>query len=221
VAPVATSRPKGLVGRFTAKVGPLPVWGWAALLLVGGYLAYRLFYQGGSSSSTTATPATDTTGAGSDAGTAGSTPAGGDFSGSPSPDTQAGLNGDLLSQLSGFQNGLDALTAAVQSSPAFWPTGGDSGAGSTVPNDGTQVANPQPTARALPAVVTHSTPASSPNYAAAAVAKTAAAKTVAAPQPFGGVVSVSKLKNGSTVTTYASGRKVQQAPGKTAYVIKK
>ncbi len=39
-------------------------------------------------------------------------------------------------------------------------------------------------------------------------------------QPYGGVVSTKKLKNGSLLTTYASGRQVQQVPGKTPYVVR-
>jgi hypothetical protein len=40
-----------------------------------------------------------------------------------------------------------------------------------------------------------------------------------AAQPFGGVSYIDNLPNGGTVTTYANGRKVQQMPGKSAYVI--
>jgi hypothetical protein len=38
---------------------------------------------------------------------------------------------------------------------------------------------------------------------------------------FGGVVKVQTLKNGATLTTYASGHQVEQAKGKTPYVVKK
>lgn len=58
-----------------------------------------------------------------------------------------------------------------------------------------------------------------------AVAQTAAQSSASAStpdaQPFGGVVSVKTLPNKSTVTTYANGRQVQQAPGKSPYVIKR
>lgn len=40
-------------------------------------------------------------------------------------------------------------------------------------------------------------------------------------QPFGGVVSSVRLPNGSMLTTYGSGRQVQQAPGKSPYVVKR
>jgi hypothetical protein len=38
-------------------------------------------------------------------------------------------------------------------------------------------------------------------------------------QPYGGVKYIDNLANGGTVTTYANGRKVQQMPGKSPYVI--
>lgn len=66
----------------------------------------------------------------------------------------------------------------------------------------------------------HLVPASSSNFAAQSVAKTQAAQAAQAPVAFGGVVNVKRLPNGSTLTTYASGRQVQQAPGHSAYVVK-
>lgn len=39
-------------------------------------------------------------------------------------------------------------------------------------------------------------------------------------EAFGGIVSVKTLPNGSTLTTFGSGRQVQQAPGKSPYVVK-
>lgn len=128
----------GLADRFTAKVGPLPVWAWALTLLVGGYLVYRLTSSRSSSSSDDA-PSGDTSG-GVPAGTdttpitedSGYGPAGGQGN------VADNFSGDLLSQLSGFQSSIDGLTAAVQLSPAFWPGGdvGSSGSGSIVPNNG-------------------------------------------------------------------------------------
>lgn len=129
-----SSSSRSLGARFTAKVGPLPVWAWALAILVVGYLVYR---HSSSSSSTTSTTDTSSTDA--------STPAPPDTSGTPGPDNTGGgtstggpdqgsLNDELLSQLSGFGNSIDALTAAVLSSEAFLPGTGDSGSGSTVPN---------------------------------------------------------------------------------------
>lgn len=43
--------------RFTRKLGPLPVWAWAAIIVVGGYLTYRMVTRGNAA---TAGSATDT-----------------------------------------------------------------------------------------------------------------------------------------------------------------
>lgn len=126
---------------MTAKVGPLPVWAWALAILVVGYLIYRH-----SSSSPSSTSASDTSS------TDNSTPAPPDTSGTPGPDNTGGgsstggagdggnLNDELLSQLSGFGNSIDALTSAVLTSEAFLPGSGDSGSGSIVPNGSTPLA---------------------------------------------------------------------------------
>ena len=63
-------------------------------------------------------------------------------------------------------------------------------------------------------------PASSPSFASQASGKTAGAAAAQVPVAFGGVANVKTLPNGSTLTTYASGRQVQQVPGKSAYVVK-
>jgi len=144
-----------MIERLTAKAGPLPVYAWALILLAAGYLAYRLLGSSSSSSSTPATPAaapTDTTG------DTGSPPASGQGS------AAGNLNDSLFSQLSGFQDSVDALTAAVQMSPAFWPGSdtGSAGSGSTVPN-----AAPSP---ALTTKSSASKPAKKPAAAPAAAA---------------------------------------------------
>ena len=65
-------------------------------------------------------------------------------------------------------------------------------------------------------------PVATENFAQAAVAKSNALAAAGAAQPYGGVAStVTNKKTGVVTTTYASGRIVQQAPGKTAYVAKK
>ena len=160
-------RPRGLLARATAKVGPLPVWAWALLLLIAGYLVYRLSGAGQGSSSADGAPA----GAAPDPN---STPISGGEDGAPPASGQGGaadnLNDGLLSQLSGFQGSIDTLTAAVQSSPAFWPGAGDSGSGSVVPNTGEmEVAPAPPTVAAKTAAKAPARPA-----ARAKAAKTAA-----------------------------------------------
>ena len=148
-------RAGGIVGRLTAKAGPLPVWAWALVILVGGYLAYRLLGNKAGSSSTTAdTTVEDTPTPAIDSDT---TPVGGD-TGSPPGQSGMGssadnLSADLYGQLTGLQGSVDALTSAVQLSPAFWP--GDestAGSGSGVPN-GTTPATPakQAAAKKAPA----------------------------------------------------------------------
>lgn len=129
-ASTTTRRPgsrRGMVARFTAKAGPLPVWAWALLILVLGYLAYRLSGGGSSSSSSSSSPAADTTSAvtpdASSSGDTGSPPASGQ--GGPADN----LNDSVLSQLTGLQGSVDALTGLVQTTPAFWPGSGDAGAG--------------------------------------------------------------------------------------------
>lgn len=149
--PTSSPPPRDLAGRFTAKVGPLPVWVWAALILVTGYLLYRLT-AGRTGTSTGAEPA-------GSAVDPNSTPVTGDDGAPPASSGQGGaadnLNDGLLSQLSGFQSSIDSLTAAVQSSPAFWPGAGDAGSGAEVPNTGAPPPAPStttaPPASRLPA----------------------------------------------------------------------
>lgn len=129
-----SSSSKSFGARMTAKVGPLPVWAWALAILVVGYLVYR--FSGSSSSSSSASTDTssgDATAPTTDTSTSGS-PGPDQTTGDGSSGGAAGLNDELLSQLSGFQGSLDALTAAVLSSSAFLPGTGDSGSGSIVPN---------------------------------------------------------------------------------------
>lgn len=54
-----------------------------------------------------------------------------------------------------------------------------------------------------------------------ASARTSSSPPAATPptEPFGGIVSVVTLANGAKLTTYGSGRKVEQAPGKPPYVV--
>ncbi len=130
----------GIVGRVTAKVGPLPVWAWALVILVGGYLGYKLLApKDTGAASPTETPAPspavdpDLTPVGIDTG---SPPASGGGGGAAD-----NLSADLYGQLTGLQGSVDNLSALVQMSPAFWPSDGSSGSGSQVTN-GTTPASP-------------------------------------------------------------------------------
>lgn len=209
----AKPKPKGKNTFFTKKVGPLPVWAWVATA-VGTYLAYRYF--SGASASTTTPAATDTTGAtGTPVDTSGL--GGGTVTGS-SPDTSGYQPfSDLISQLES-QNASLLSAVLDQGGLAGGTTGSSSGSGDGGGGGGGGGA----TASKSPYVnggTQKTISASTRNFAEAAVAKTAAGAATGTKVAFGGVVSTKKLKNGATLTTYASGRQVEQAPGKSAYVV--
>lgn len=156
-----------VVERATAKVGPLPVWAWALVLLLGGYLAYRFLAP---QASTTPSGAAADSSQPSDTTTDPNlTPVGVDTGSPPASGGGGGsadnLSDDLYGQLTGVQTSVDALTAAVQMSPAFWPGGetGAAGSGSTVPNGQTpaspaqQVTKTPPKPAAKPAAIRYYT----------------------------------------------------------------
>ncbi len=209
----AKPKPKGKNTFFTKKVGPLPVWAWVATA-VGTYLAYRYF--SGASASTMTPAATDTTGAtGTPVDTSGL--GGGTVTGS-SPDTSGYQPfSDLISQLES-QNASLLSAVLDQGGLAGGTTGSSSGAG-----DGGTGIDVVATTSKSPYVnggTQKTIPASTRNFAEAAVAKTAAGAATGTKVAFGGVVSTKTLKNGATLTTYASGRQVEQAKGKSAYVVR-
>lgn len=230
-APTGGAPTGGVKGRLTAKVGPLPVYAWA-LIIVGGYLAYRRF--AGSSTgagASSASPATPNTGdVGGTVGGAGDTSGagGGSFS-AAGPDPSSGSYDALLALLGQQTAALGDLSAQVQAGTPYAQSGGvepQPGAPSlTKQQPGTYLdttVNAQGVTQFTPIVQSHpyATAASTPDFAGSATQKTQAAKAAGQAAPFGGVVSVKKLANGSTLTTYASGRQVQQVPGKSAYVVK-
>lgn len=104
-----------LQGRLTRKVGPLPVWAWAAVIL-GAYLIYSRLQGAKAAVATgsTAVPVTDST-----AGTVGSA--------AQAPASGAGtaadnLSGDLLAQLYGVNAGtIDSLTTQLLTSQSAVP----------------------------------------------------------------------------------------------------
>lgn len=92
----------GFANRLTAKVGPLPVWGWAAAIL-GAYLLYTRLRP-----ASAAVPATDTTATPDTSGDTGSqVPASGQGSAADN------LNGTLLDQLGANTSSIDALTSQL------------------------------------------------------------------------------------------------------------
>jgi hypothetical protein len=64
-------------------------------------------------------------------------------------------------------------------------------------------------------------PTTAPGAPATSNPQTPTGPAAAKPAAFGGIVSKVKTKTGAIITTYASGRKVEQAPGKSPYVIRK
>jgi hypothetical protein len=229
----SSSRPSGVGGRLTAKVGPLPVYAWALIIVGVGYLAYR-HYAGGSGSGSSGLATSGAAGsAGSGAlGGAGDTSGAG---GGASTGTGEGYGDNGYGQITALlgQQGaaLADLQAQIGAGTPYNPTSAsdfNSDVNTTpqkaaVGSVGKTVAatNPDLVARLTTAPDhPYATPASAPNFAASATAATTAAASAGKQAPFGGVTSVKKLANGSTLTTYASGRQVQQAPGKSAYVVK-
>jgi hypothetical protein len=99
----AAASNRGLAARFTRKLGPLPVWAWAAVIL-GLYLVYTHFHAStgaaASTADTTAVPA-----------------AGGDGSAQVPSSGQGGtvdnLNQDLFDQLGANTAAIDQLTAQL------------------------------------------------------------------------------------------------------------
>jgi hypothetical protein len=204
-------------GALSKKLGPLPRWAWAAIVVAVVFFYYRH----------KASTAAGVTGATAASVLSSNVPVGGstDLTGSGVPSTAgvaadggtSSATSDILSSL-GAQNAtlIDALVglaennannaAAIASQPATTSSvggGGDVPPGaSSDPGGGgggatTPVTVPQPGGSGAPVI-----------------------KHVAA-APFGGVTSTKKLKSGAVVTTYKSGRKVEKAPGKKAYVIHK
>lgn len=227
----------GIGGRLTRKVGPLPVWGWA-FLIVGGYLAYRKLSGGGAPAGQDTTAFTGTLGTNDNTGaSSGGMGAGGGLiggGGTSDGGTQALL--DLLGQTNAALADLPGQIGDIYSQPPPWYTPYDNGSGGSSSGDVYDPGdtNSPPAAGAAPTSTkgaqyntkakrwaSTSTKASNNNFGATAQAKSTVLKSTGKAAPFGGVVSVKKLKNGSTLTTYASGRQVQQAPGKSAYVVKK
>jgi hypothetical protein len=170
MAAPAPARPNGIGARLTAKVGPLPVWAWALVLLVGGYLAYRLV-AGSSSNSPAAAPSGASSDTGSSADAADMSAGGSDGAPPASGSGASSDNADLAGYLSGLQGSVDSLTSAVQMSPAFWPTSGDAGSGAFIPNDGSSYAGGSTPSGTTPKAT--SVAASSPKTTAPVKAPTA------------------------------------------------
>jgi hypothetical protein len=215
-APPKGGKKGGATAGLTRKLGPLPVWAWGAVL-IGLYLAYRHFASAGTAAAAPLTPSSDastgTLGTGSD--TSGAS-GGGSGGGTLTPDTPFGPGSDLYNALlagllAGGGGRTDNLvpgdTPSIPTSSPSPDAGAAPGPAAVAPT----VVSPAPQAR---------TPATASNFAASATHATLTAQASGGALRFGGVTSVKRLANGATLTTYASGHQVEQAPGKTAYVVK-
>lgn len=145
---------------MTAKVGPLPVWAWAAVIL-GAYLLYTRLHPSAKTSTADATATPDTSG----------------NSAADSTVSGQGGSGDNMSQgmfdaLSANTSSLDALTSQILSTPVgsgFGPTDpvpGDTGAGTTGPAAASTSNAPASSPAAAPAA-TGAAPAAHPTQTAA------------------------------------------------------
>lgn len=133
--PVRTPKSRrGLVNRLTAKVGPLPVWAWAAVIL-GAYLLYSRL---GAQSKATTSP--DAASASTPDGTTGAAqvPASGQGSSADN------LSGSLLDSLGADTSAIDALTAQILSAPTPYSNYGDAPPAGTGPAAAPTVSQPAP-----------------------------------------------------------------------------
>lgn len=215
------SKPKGGASAFlTRKLGPFPMWVWLTLGTVVTWYVFKRVGSGNAAAATTQSPvsqpATDTTGLSGGAGTSGDMTGAGVAGVNPSD-----LLGSLGAQNAALQSSLlqseSAFEQLASSGYGYQPAGVASNVSPSITSTSTQPGGSN-------APTFHYTPvsASAPNFAKAAVAQSTAARKTGATSAFGGVTSVTKnAKTGVVVTKYASGRVVEQAPGKTAYVARR
>lgn len=183
---------------LTRKVGPLPMWAWLSLGLVLGYF---LFFRGkGASLTGSQQPSASTSSSTPDSSTP-AIPASAGSAGDTSGLAAGGVSAaDLLSTLGAQNQSLQAallqqeqdVIGLAEAQMAQATSAGAVGALVSTPT--TSVVSSQPG--------TPNTP------------------TLAHVAPFGGIIGSRTTAKGVKITTYASGRVVEQAPGKKAYVAK-
>ena len=207
---------------FKGKIAGVPK---PVVLLVVAVAAFFLFRKLKSAGSTTSTSAgTNATPTSADNTQYPSTPS--DSTGGGSGAIQAA---DLAELLAGLQGGSQNAATGAPSTYNYYyyntstPGMDQAGGGNTTSTATTgATTSTQPTTSYTPGAGNLAPGDAWAGDFTPAAAKTAAAKLLApAPAAFGGVTGTKTLANGSTITTYASGRQVQQAPGKSAYVVKK
>lgn len=111
---------KGLASRLQAKIGPLPVWAWAAVIL-GAYLLYSRMRP------PAATTSPDTSTASTTDGTTGASqvPASGQGTAADN------MSGQLFDMLGANTSAIDGLTASILSQPVPFSDFGDAPAAGT------------------------------------------------------------------------------------------
>lgn len=193
---------------LTKKVGPLPAWGWGLIVLA--VLAYFLFFRRSNSGTSATVGQAETAYVPQDnSGQVNAAQAGQPSTASAPVDS---LNADVLGVLQAQNSDLvTALSGALAGAYA---------AGSSTFGYGT--GNPYQVLPYFPGP--DAAPADQSSTTITAPVSTSPVSSVGAKatttQPFGGIVKKAKLKNGSTLTTYANGRQVQQVPGQSPYVVK-
>lgn len=199
----AKPKPKGKgLGK---KLGPLPLWAWA---VIGGVSVGAVWwYMGRNKQSTGVLSTTGSTGV------------------SPQDTTQGGYPSAATPPGQGLdqQTLQDALSQALSSSGIgqfeSWAQGtitqNENAIQSLQDSLGSSLQGIQDSLSALASVAPLSSLGPNPNQGGATKQRTGKS----APSRTSRVVSRKKLKSGATVTTYSSGRKVEQAPGRSPYVI--
>lgn len=209
---------------MTRKLGLLPVWAWAAIVAVVGYFLYRHFSSSSMASTNTAASATSPSPAPATTGDTSTATTGT----SPTLDTTSTSASDLVSALGGQQASLlAALEQANQDVLGLAQTQIAAAQGNGLSPSSTSETQPvtgsQPGGSNAPSIFYVSPQAAAPTSStpapAASTVRSSAAGS-AGSQPYGGVVSTVRTKTGTIITKYASGRIVEQAPGKSAYVAK-
>lgn len=200
---------KGGLGR---KVGPLPLYVWLLLGAAVGYLVWRHGKMVGGAGTTSGNVGAEVV-----SGNTTATPVDAALAGQPSTnyapanqidpsvlDSLLGSGSPLVTALNG---NADAAAAAASGGGSLYATSTGDGSASN-PGGQTAVATPgTQTGGYVPTTTVATTKPATPAAAAAPA--------------FGGIVSKIKTKTGATITTYANGRKVEQAPGHSPYVIVK
>lgn len=204
--------------NLTRKIGPLPLWAWALIVLVVGYFLYKRFAATGSTQSAsvpqnTSQPAQDSSGSTGLAPTAGSPT----DTGQTTSDLVSALGGQQASLLAALEQANQDVVGLAQSQISALQQGTTAGPfqTQTQPLVGSQ---PGGSNAPVMAFVSPTVTGSVSTPAAALSATRSSAASSSGGQPFGGVVSTTRTKTGTVITKYASGRIVEQAPGKSAYV---